>query len=415
MIELDGLLQRLDQASGAAASAEPEPEPALAADCERLADVLLGLGATAAAARWRTLALLSPSPGQLAAALDDAREQLARLGLPAGDGSVNPPSADPLAAARRAVAGQGSLPPASQVAVWARALLAAGEGSAAVELLQRQAHGGGLQPDHCNAVASALLQQEQWWEAERWLCTSLTHHRNQPRPWFQLARLLLQQGVLDEALEAVQQGLALDPRSDWGRNLRGRILLEGGSWRSYDLLAASPEALPDDPAPRRDLQEQRRRWSRQGLGSGPMKEVSLSHRLQWRRLLQPEGLVVLLHGHHGDPLCWCRGQELLPEAVPVQPVASREPLLLAEALGRAGFLARPEQPAPLLAQLAGDGAEAVELLVIQRPLGSRLPVSLGALLLRVKHLLVPAGLLLPPPRFTPLAQLGGWQLLTADL
>ena len=135
--------------------------------------------------------------------------------------------------------------------------MAAGDGAAALALLERQARSSELLPEHCNAVASLLLQLGQAWEAERWLCTSLTQNRRQPQPWFQLARLLLDQGVLDEALEAVQQGLSINSASDWGRNLRARILLTGGSWHSYDSRVAKANALPADPLARLELQSPR--------------------------------------------------------------------------------------------------------------------------------------------------------------
>jgi COP9 signalosome complex subunit 2 len=44
------------------------------------------------------------------------------------------------------------------VAEWARSLLAAGDGAAALALLERQARSSELHPEHCNAVASLLLQ-----------------------------------------------------------------------------------------------------------------------------------------------------------------------------------------------------------------------------------------------------------------
>ena len=120
--------------------------------------------------------------------------------------------------------------------------------------------------------------------------------------------------------------------------------------------------------------------------------------------------MVLLHGHHANPLCWLLEQGLLGEGMAVQPLASREPLLMAERLAGAGFSARSEQPAALMKQLAAEKGEPVELMVLQRPWSAGLPISLGGLLPRVKRLLAPAGLL-TPPQFAPLAAWQGWQLL----
>ena len=409
MNEIERLLSQLDLVAADANRDGPnsvDPD-AISALCEQLANFLLGIGATGPAARWRTLSIVGPSPTQLAPALDHTRQELRALGLSSpGD----PAEQDLLTAAHRALAAEAALPHAGLVADWARSLLAAGDGAAALALLERQARSSELSPDHCNAVASLLLQLGQGWQAERWLCTSLTHNRRQPRPWFQLARLLLDQGVLDEALEAVQQGLSIDAESDWGRNLRARILLTGGSWRSYDSLVANANALPANQPAQLELQRQRGRWARGGFGSGSPLSLPLPQRLQLRRLLPAEGLVVLLHGHHADPLCWLLEQGVLREGMAVQPLASREPLLMAERLAAAGFSARSEQPAALMKQLATEKGASVELMVLQRPWSAGLPISLGGLLPRVKRLLAPAGLL-TPPQFAPLAAWQGWQLL----
>ena len=416
MNEIDRLLSHLDLVAVDAnrngpASVDPD---AISALCEKLANSLLGICATGPAARWRTLAIVGPSLAQLAPALLHTRQELRALGLsqpsdPAEQQAGQLPQ-DLLAVAHRALAGEAELPHAGLVADWARSLLAAGDGAAALALLERQARSSELRPEHCNAVASLLLQLGQSWQAERWLCTSLTHNRRQPRPWFQLARLLLDQGVLDEALEAVQQGLSIDPDSDWGRNLRARILLTGGSWHSYDNLVANADALPANQQAQLELQRLRGRWARGGFGSGSPLSIPLPQRLRLRRLLPAEGLVVLLHGHHADPLCWLLEQGVLREGMAVQPLASREPLLMAERLAAAGFSARSEQPAALMKQLAAEAGEPVELIVLQRPWSASLPISLGGLLPRVKRLLTPAGLL-APPQFAPLAAWQGWQLL----
>ena len=409
MNEIDRLLSHLDLVAADANRNGPtsvDPD-AISALCEQLANSLLGIGATGPAARWRTLSIVGPSSSQLAPALDHTRQELRALGL---SSPSDPAEQDLLTAAHRALAGEAALPHAGLVADWARSLLAAGDGAAALALLERQARSSELRPEHCNAVASLLLQLGQGWQAERWLCTSLTHNRRQPRPWFQLARLLLDQGVLDEALEAVQQGLSIDSESDWGRNLRARILLTGGSWRSYDSLVANADALPANQPAQLELQRLRGRWARGGFGSGSPLSLPLPQRLELRRLLPAEGLVVLLHGHHADPLCWLLEQGVLREGMAVQPLASREPLLMAERLAAAGFSARSEQPAALMKQLAAEAGEPVELMVLQRPWSASLPISLGGLLPRVKRLLAPAGLL-TPPQFAPLAAWQGWQLL----
>ena len=417
MNEIDQLLSELDLFAASSSLHGPDsidPE-AISELCERLANSLLWIGATGQAARWRTLAILGPSPTQLAPAIDHTRQELRALGLsqpsdPAEQQAGQLPQ-DLLAVAHRALAGEAALPHAGIVADWARSLLAAGDGAAALALLERQARSSELRPEHCNAVASLLLQLGQAWEAERWLCTSLTQNRRQPQPWFQLARLLLDQGVLDEALEAVQQGLSINSASDWGRNLRARILLTGGSWHSYDSLVAKANALPANQPAQLELQRQRGHWARSGFGTGLQLSLSLPQRLELRRMLPAEGLVVLLHGHHADPLCWLLEQGVLSEGMAVQPLASREPLLMAEKLAAAGFRARSEQPAALMKQLAAATGEPVELMVLQRPWNTSLPITLGGLLPRVKRLLTPAGLL-TPPQSTLLTTWRGWQLHT---
>ena len=416
MSELDRLLSHLelvavDANRNGPASVDPDVVLEL---CEQLANSLLGIGAAGPAARWRTLSIVGPSLTQLAPALEHTRQELRALGLsqpsdPPEQQAGQQPQ-DLLAVVHRALAAEAGLPHAAVVADWVRSLLAAGYDAAALALLERQARSSELRQEHCNAVASLLLQLGQSWQAERWLCTSLTHNRRQPRPWFQLARLLLDQGVLDEALEAVQQGLSIDPGSNWGRNLRARILLIGGSWRSYDRLAANADALPANQPAQLELQRLRGRWARGGFGSGSPLSLPLPQRLQLRRLLPAEGLVVLLHGHHADPLCWLLEQGVLSEGMAVQPLASREPLLMAEKLAAAGFRARSEQPAALMKQLAAEDGEPVELMVLQRPWSASLPTSLGGLLPRTKCLLSPAGML-APPQFALLAAWQGWQLL----
>ena len=409
MNEIDQLLSEIEliAATSSLNGANSVNPDAISQLCEQLANSLLGIGATGPAARWRTLAIVGPSLAQLAPALEHTRQELRALGL---SQPSEPAEQDLLAVAHRALAGEAALPHPGLVADWARNLLAAGDGAAALALLERQARSSELRPEHCNAVASLLLQLGQSWQAERWLCTSLTQNRRQPRPWFQLARLLLDQGVLDEALEAVQQGLSIDPDSDWGRNLRARILLTGGSWLSYDSLVANADALPANQPAQLELQRLRRRWARRVFGAGLQLSLPLPQRLQLRRLLPADGLVVLLHGHLADPLCWLLEQGVLSEGMAVQPLASREPLLMAEKLAAAGFRARSEQPAALMKQLAAETGEPVELMVLQRPWSASLPISLSGLLPRVKRLLTPAGLL-TPPQFTPLATWHGWQLL----
>jgi len=119
---------------------------------------------------------------------------------------------------------------------------------------------------------------------------------------------------------------------------------------------------------------------------------------------------VLLHGHHADPLSWLVEQEVLTTGLTVQPLASREPLVLSEDLVRAGFRTLPEQPAAWMKRTADGAVQPVELLVIQRPMGCRLPLALSGLLPEVKRLLTPVGLA-APRQFTAKASWNGWQLL----
>jgi len=107
---------------------------AISALCEQLANSLLGIGATGPAARWRTLSIVGPSPSQLAPALDHTRQELRALGL---SSPSDPAEQDLLTAAHRALEGKVALPQAGLVADWARSLLAAGDGAAALALLER--------------------------------------------------------------------------------------------------------------------------------------------------------------------------------------------------------------------------------------------------------------------------------------
>jgi tetratricopeptide (TPR) repeat protein len=419
--DLPALLHRLERTAATPdAAAEPE-DGAHAADCDDLADALLGLGATAASARWRTLALLPPAPSQLAAALSEVRLLLLGLGVLASEQTSSPPEpeADPLARARQLLAGSQPLPPPTEVAELAEALVAADDPDGALQLLRLQAVMGNLHPDACLAVASLLARLQQPWDGERWFRAGLQRlpdPQRLPRHWFQLARLLHDLAEWDGALAAVEQGLAMDPVSNWGRNLRARILLGGGGRHSFDQLAATPDALPDDPALCDSLLEDRRRWSRAPLGPAPPPDplpLSLPQRMQLRRQLGSPQLVVLLHGHGAEPLLWLQAQDVLPAGLTVQPLASREPLPLAAALTSAGFLVRSEQPSSLLTVMAEEGSPPVDLLVVQRPGNGRLPAALGPLLAKVRCVLTPRGLLTPSAH-ARLAAHGGWLLLGLD-
>ena len=406
----DGLLERL---AAALERGEPEPET-----CEAMADQLLALGAGGAAARWRSWALLPPAAEVLHQGLAEARRLLG--GAPE-EASPLPPAWSALVQALEAGA------PAQRLAALARELRdAAGPAAPAqpqrLELSRRLQRAGApqaalvlLDPLMPAAVADAVLAQRlaelqrecgNAQQAELWSRLSLRLEPRQPLLWFLLARVLLDQGVLDEALHCAETGLMQAPGHAWGRKLRLNSLAAAGGWHSVAQLCKAGE-LPADPAYVSGLEAQRRRYRRR-LGRAEPPPLGLEARLRLRALLRGQpGPLLLLHGRSGEALQWLQRQGIWSELPEVQPLGSRDPLRLAECLGGAGFRLGPERPLSALAQLSEPAA----LLVIERPAGRRLPRQLAACLERAPLLLAPRGVLRLPQR--RLGQHGGWELFGA--
>lgn len=406
----DGLLERL---AAALERGEPEPET-----CEAMADQLLALGAGGAAARWRSWALLPPAAEVLHQGLAEARRLLG--GAPE-EASPLPPAWSALVQALEAGA------PAQRLAALARELRdAAGPAAPAqpqrLELSRRLQRAGApqaalvlLDPLMPAAVADAVLAQRlaelqrecgNAQQAELWSRLSLRLEPRQPLLWFLLARVLLDQGVLDEALHCAETGLMQAPGHAWGRKLRLNSLAAAGGWHSVAQLCKAGE-LPADPAYVSGLEAQRRRYRRR-LGRAEPPPLGLEARLRLRALLRGQpGPLLLLHGRSGEALQWLQRQGIWSELPEVQPLGSRDPLRLAECLGGAGFRLGPERPLSALAQLSEPAA----LLVIERPVGRRLPRQLAASLERASLLLAPRGVLRLPQR--RLGQHGGWELFGA--
>ncbi|MCP9790342.1 hypothetical protein [Vulcanococcus limneticus] len=316
--------------------------------CEAVADWLMGLGHAAQAARWRSWSLLRPAEAQWRAGLVELE---ALLDAPRRGAEL----ADPLATRDR---------------------------------LAARAHAAGLPAQLCRSVAVLEEEHGDPWEAERWYRASLRAQRAQPLVWLLLARLLLQQGWTDEALLAVETGLQLAPGHPWGLKLRGHALLATRAWVSLAELERCG-ALPAEL----DLPGERHRRQPRPLWPGPAPSpLPLPLLLALRRdLLRRPALWLLLHSRRAAPCVWAAEQELLPPDLLIQPIASRDPLAVRQALGTMPCRCQPEETSGLLYDLPAP----VGLVVVERPLGRGLHRALG--LLRQQ----PA----PPPMVAPVGLL----------
>ncbi len=412
------LLERLGHAITAA-------EPA-AADCEALADRLMAAGAAAAAARWRSWSLLPPSMPELLQGLGEAvfllsedppMEVLATTGLGEGwrhllaqlDGGAAPEALEHQVGALVAQ----PLPARELLEDLASRLEDAGAARAALILLQTlwQRLPATLPPEPvlCNRLARLQRRCGDERQAELWCRLSLRVLPAQPLVWFQLAKALLEQGAADEALEGAEAGLAHAPGHPWGLKLRANSLVAMGGWHSLGAL----ERLGGLPADRQFLDHLapgRQRFARvlERLRPAAVSPLPLEARLRLHHRLQDlRGPVLLLHGRGASCLLWLRQMNLWPEALEVQPLASRDPCLVAERLNQAGIRVHPEGT---LRQI-GELAEAPGLLVLERPVAARLPLALGPLLRQGAAILAPVGWLDLPQR--PVERHGGWEWFEA--
>lgn len=406
------LLERLE-----ASLSQGEPG---ADDCEALADQLLAIGAGGASARWRSWALLPPAAGSLQRELAEARrlllgEESANAALPPAWSELlqrleagAPPAV--LLALVRALPPAAAQPPELEQQrrlEWSRRLQRAGAPQAALALLDPLMPEARRQAPLAQRLAELQRECGHIQQAELWSRISLRLNPQQPLLWFLLARLLLDQGVLDEALQAAETGLEQTPGHPWGLKLRLNSLAAARGWHSFDRLVQAG-ALPADPAFVEALAAQRRRYRRRArLGRGTPPPLGLDQRLRLRALLRRhDGPVALLHGRSGAVLRWLQQQGVWGELPELQPYGSRDPLGLAAQLGPAGFVVRPELPLSALAQ-----QQRPALLLIERPAGRRLPLPLAALLEQAPLLLAPMGLLRLPRR--RLGQQAGWELFGA--
>ena len=402
---LAGLLE------AALAGGEPDPEA-----CEVLADQLLAIGAGAAAARWRSWALLPPAAEHLRRELSEARRLLA------GEEAAAPPlppawqelmqrlqagaPAEELSALVRGLRDQPQ-PQRAQRLELSQQVQRAGAPQAALALLDPLMPEAIEDADLAQRLAELQRQCGNPRQAELWSRLSLRQRPQQPLLWFLLARTLLDQEVCEEALQCAETGLRQAPRHPWGLKLRLNSLAAMGGWHSVDQLLQAGE-IPADPAFVSGLEAQRSRYRRRArLGATAPGPLGLDERLRLRGVLRERPApVAVLHGRSGAALLWLQQQGVWSEAPEVLPLASRDPLRLAASLREGGFRLAPEQPLSALAQLPPPA-----LLVIERPLGRRLPLPLAAALQWPALLLAPAGLLQLPQR--RLGRHGGWELFGA--
>ncbi|MCP9917486.1 hypothetical protein [Cyanobium sp. ATX 6F1] len=406
----------LDRLAAAALAGEPDP-----ADCEVLAERLVAVGATAAAARWRTWGLLPPVADQLLEGIGEATLQL----LEGGERPTAPPPRSETWKGLQQRLDEGAHP--AELEGWVRRLreepspgkqslmelsqrLLAAQAPraalAALDPLMREALEDPLLATRLAQVQRACGNAHQ---GELWSRLSLKAQPDQPLMWFQLARLLLDQGALDEALECAEAGLGYAASHPWGLKLRANALAASRGWTTYERLRELG-ALPDDAAFLDSLDRERLRLQRRAsLGRRWPEPPALDARLRLRNLLKTvEAGVVLIQGRHGEALRWLLEAGAWTTPPEVIPVASRDPFRVAEALGAAGFSVQAERPLRRLSEL-----ERIDLTVIERPAGRHLPLLLrsallGSSLRGAGLVLAPVGLIQLPGR--SLGRFSGWEL-----
>ena len=244
-----------------------------------LADCLMAAGMAAEASRCRAWGLLEPSEAEWKQALrqwdsvfrDDvfreSDESLNQTGTGPSSGPVTP-NQDP---------GQTEL-------LQIQALVDQGRLQEACDKLGRLSHQQGLPPNLCNRMAMLLAQKGDAWEAERWYRTSLASQIQQPQTWFGLAANLLDQHVADEALEACQIGLELNPSHPWGLKLRQRTLIELKAGFALEQLQLDHQLpFPMDPETLEALKQEPRLVE---------LNLSLPDRLAWRHALRKRSSTI---------------------------------------------------------------------------------------------------------------------------
>lgn len=404
------LLERL-----ASAGDDPDPE-----DCERLAARLTSLGATAAAALWRSWGLLAPEAERLQAGLEQARRLLSGeseskrapvhppgwllLERRLGEGA-SPAELESLVRLLEPYSGEAAL---ELLLSFSQRLLRAGAARAALVALDPLMPAARAQPQLANRLAEVQRACGNFVQAELWSRISLGVRPDQPFVWFQLARMLLDQSAPEDALACAEAGLLYAPGHPWGLKLRANSLVANRGWHSFDRLLEAG-ALSDDAHFRACLEADRARYRRRGsLGLRRPELPALQERLRLRGLLGPsQGPVVLVQGRSAEVLAWLLEVGVWSEPPPASPHASRDPLRVQEELAAAGFAVQEEQPLSQLREL-----ESIGLLVIGRAAGRRLPVLLAQPLRRARWLLAPGGLL--QLQGEPVLRCGGWVLTKGE-
>lgn len=356
--------------------------------CEALADRLMLAGASAAAARWRSWALLPPEPSQLLAALGEATFVLQE---PVGDQHTDwapllaaleqnrpPKELDGLVAA--ALDRPDALPPMDVVDGVVGRLEQAGAALAALRLLEvlwvEQRQLGMNAPALCNRMGRLWRQLGDHYQAELRFRLSLQQLPEQQLVWFQLAKTLLDQGQPDRALHSAEQGLTYHPGHDWGRKLRVNALRAMGGWGSLGHLQRQ-NLWPADAELCASLRAEMDAAERVETRVGPWgRSRPPICRDELRQLADEfsatDGPVLVLQGRRAQPVAWLANQGLWPEDRQVQPVASRDPWRVREHLESQGC--EVAKDLPMLEACLGPKPA---LVVVERPVLGALPLELG--------------------------------------
>ncbi|MFM7550957.1 MAG: hypothetical protein ACKO8I_19255 [Cyanobacteriota bacterium] len=393
------------------------------APCEALADRLMLAGAGAAAARWRSWALLPPEPERLLLALGEATFLLCE---PVDEGQLawgpvlaaleQQAAADSLdglvAAALQTAAG---LPGAEVADGLVGRLEQAGADRAALRLVeamwQEQRRFGLNPPALCNRMGRLWRQLGDPFQAELRFRLSLEQLPEQPLAWFSLARLLLDQGLADRALHAAERGLQLHPGHGWGLKLRVHALRALGGWGSLEVLrrrglgpadAAMAAALEHDLAAfRRRERRARRLAERSAISASPA--VSEEQKRLAAAILDRSGALLLVQARSASPVIGLIRTGLWPADRPVQPVASRDPWRVRQELRQAGAEVGEELGLVEVCQAIRPAA-----VILARPANRALPIELKLWLEDPSVAwMAPLGLVQPSPE-PPDWRGGGW-------
>jgi tetratricopeptide (TPR) repeat protein len=238
-------------------------------DFDRLADCLMAAGLASLSARCRAWGLLPPPESQWRIAIEHWTELIRQTSI---DTQPEPAGLETTQAELNRI----------------DALASAGSLQEACDRLGQLAYQQGLPPHLCNRMGMLLHQMGDYWQAERWYRTSLKGQDGQMNAWFGLAVTLLAQQAADEALEAAQLGLQLQPCHPWGLKLQQRSLTELRAAHSLELLNLTQQL----PFPL-DL-ELIESWKQHS--DWPSITFSLSERLAWGHALHNSTSHVWLIG-----------------------------------------------------------------------------------------------------------------------